>query len=108
MSHDEKKALLADVERAREFFKDFSPKGAHGLVVYACGPADLFEVIRLPRPVETRAVVDDSPYIEPLAELIGLGQWLVLLVNRQTGRMLLGDRDSLDEVAVIEDDVHGQ
>ena len=108
LGHDERKALRADIERTEEFLGGFSPKGAHGLVVYACGPADLFEVIRLPRPVETRAVVDDSPYIEPLAELIGLGQWLVLLVNRQVGRMLLGDRDSLDEVAVIEDDVHGQ
>ena len=77
-------------------------------MVYACGPADLFEVIRLPRPVETRAVIDDSPFIEPLAELVGVGSWFVVLVNRQTGRMFLGDRERLDEVDVIVDEVHGQ
>jgi peptide chain release factor subunit 1 len=108
LGHEEKKALLADVERTAEFLGDMSPKGAHGIVVYACGPADLFEVIRLPRPVETRAVIDDSPFVEPLAELAGLGSWLVVLVNRQTGRMFLGDRERLEEIGVIVDNVHGQ
>jgi peptide chain release factor subunit 1 len=109
LGHDEKKALLADVERTDEFLQgDFSPKGAHGVVVYACGPADLFEVIRLARPIDTRAVIDDSPFVEPLAELVGLGTWFVVLVNRQTGRMFLGDRERLDEVDVIVDEVHGQ
>src|SRR5205085_7637630 len=78
------------------------------VALYVCGPADLFEVIRLPRPIETRAVIDDSPLIEPLAELGGSGSWLVMLVNRQIGRMFLGDRERLDEVDVIVDNVHGQ
>jgi peptide chain release factor subunit 1 len=109
LGHDARKALLADVERVGEYLTDeFSPKGAHGAVVYACGPADLFEVIRLPRPVETRAVIDDSPFVEPLAALVGLGSWFVILVNRQTGRMLLGDRERLEEVDVIVDEVHGR
>ena len=108
LGHDEKTALRADLNRVEEYLSDFSPKGAHGLVVYASGPADLFEVIRLPRPVETRAVIDDSPFVEPLAEMIGLGSWMVVLVNRQTGRLLLGDRERLEELDQIVDDVHGQ
>src|SRR3954451_12198670 len=106
--HDAKIGIRHDVDRIAEFLDDFSPKGAHGLVIYACGPADLFEVIRLPRPIDTRAVIDDSPLIEPLAELIGAGSWFVVLVNRQTGRMFLGNRQRLDEVDVVVDDVHGQ
>src|SRR3954471_6117407 len=108
LGHDAKTALRADLDRVEEYLSDFSPRGAHGLVIYACGPADLFEVIRLPRPIETRAVIDDSPLVEPLAELVGLGSWLVVLVNRQTGRLLLGDRERLDELEPIVDDVHGQ
>src|SRR5947199_9500346 len=108
LEHDAKVALRADVDRVEEFLSTFSPKGAHGVVVYACGPADLFEVIRLPRPVETRTVIDDSPLIEPLAEMIGTGTWFVWLVNRHTGRMFLGDRERLDEGDVIVDEVHGQ
>jgi peptide chain release factor subunit 1 len=108
LDHDEKLALRADVDRIDEFLGDFSPKGAHGLVIYACGPADLFEVIRLPRSIPSRAVVDDSPFVEPLAGLIGHGSWLTLLVNRQTGRMFLGDRERLEEIDVILDEVHGR
>lgn len=109
LGHAEKKALLADVERTGDFLlSEFSPKGAHGVVVYACGQAELFEAIRLPRPIDTRAVIDDSPFVEPLAELVGLGSWLVVLVNRQTGRMFLGDRERLEEIDVIADEVHGQ
>src|SRR5881227_985093 len=108
LEHDAKVALREDVDRIEEYLSSFSPKGAHGVAVYACGPAELFEVIRLPRPIETRAVIDDSPLIEPLAELIGAGSWFVVLVNRQTGRMFLGDRERLDEVDVIVDEVHGQ
>jgi peptide chain release factor subunit 1 len=108
LAHDAKLALREDVDRVEEYLSSFSPKGAHGVVVYACGPAGLFEVIRLPRPIQTRAVIDDSPLIEPLAELLGAGSWCVVLVNRQTGRMFAGDRERLDEVDVIVDDVHGQ
>src|SRR3954469_1390299 len=108
LAHDAKVALREDVDHIEDYLSSFTPKGAHGVVVYACGPAGLFEVIRLPRPIETRAVIDDSPLIEPLAELIGTGSWLVVLVNRQTGRMFAGDRERLEEVDVIVDDVHGQ
>jgi peptide chain release factor subunit 1 len=108
LEHGAKVALREDVDRIEHYLATFSPKGAHGVAVYACGPAGLFEVIRLPRPIETRAVIDDSPLIEPLAELIGTGSWLVVLVNRQTGRMFAGDRERLDEVDVIVDNVHGQ
>src|SRR4051812_5034173 len=108
LAHDAKVALREDVDRVEDYLESFSPKGAHGVVVYACRPAGLFEVIRLPRPVETRAVIDDSPLIEPLAELVGAGSWCVVLVNRQIGRMFVGDPQRLAEVDVIVDDVHGQ
>src|SRR5919199_2647213 len=109
LSHEERKALEEDVERAGSFLRDFSPKGAHGAALFACGPADLFEVIRLPRPIETRAVIDDAPFVEPLVELLGSeANWMVVLVNRQTGRMLRGNRDHLVELPAIWDDVHGQ
>jgi peptide subunit release factor 1 (eRF1) len=109
LSHDAKKALLEDVKRADAFLRDFSPKGAHGLALFACGPADLFEAIRLPRPIETRAVIDDSPFVEPLVHSVAAADaWLVVLVNRQVGRILRGDGEQLEELDVIEDDVHGQ
>jgi peptide chain release factor subunit 1 len=110
LTHDQSQALAGDIERAREFFtsSDFSAKGAHGLALFASGPAGLFEAIRLPRPIETRVVINDAPFIEPLAELRSRGSWCVLLVNRQTGRMLRGSPERLAEQPPVVDDVHGQ
>src|SRR3954452_1838627 len=109
LSHEERKGLEDDVKRADSFLRDLSPKGAHGFALFACAGADLFEGMRLPRPIETRAVINDAPVVEPLVELIGSGGgWMVVLVNRQTGRLLRGDGHHFDEMPAIEDDVHGQ
>src|SRR4051795_6685498 len=53
LSHEERKGLEDDVKRADSFLRDLSPKGAHGIALFACGAADLFEGIRLPRPIDT-------------------------------------------------------
>ena len=108
LSHEAKKGLEEDLDRAAAFLRDLSPKGAHGFALFACGAADLFEGIRLPQPIETRAVIEDTPFVEPLVEMAVTGDWMVVLANRQTGRMLRGDRHGLHELAVIVDDVHGQ
>src|SRR6476469_9038902 len=63
LTHEEKKTLRTDIDRVESLLEGFTPKGAHGLVVYACGPVDLLETIRLPRPIETRAVIDHSPFV---------------------------------------------
>ena len=108
LEHGAQKALRRDIERARDFFGRLDVDGAHGLALFACGPADLFEAIKLPRPIETRAVVDDSPFVEPLAELGMRGSWCVMVVNRQVARMLRGSPEQLEELPVVEDEVHGR
>jgi peptide subunit release factor 1 (eRF1) len=110
LGHDERLALRADVERVREVLQgsDVATAGTHGLAVFACGPADLLEVVRLPHPIESRAVVDDHPIVEPLVRFGSSERWCVLLVNRRTARIFTGTADGLEEVDRIEDDVHRQ
>src|SRR4051812_28106549 len=107
--HGEVKALRDDVERVRSFLSNgsFDAKGAHGMAIYVAGPADLFEVIKLPRPVATAVVVDDSPFIEPIADLGSRTRWMVLLVSSRNGRILRGTADGLREIDQHWDDVHG-
>ena len=100
-SDDTKRALRADFERAREFFShDLPTDGARGLAVFFSGENDLFEVIRLPRPVQSEVVISDSPFIEPLVDLVS-GTWCILLCNRRTGRIFRGSSDRIEEVARI-------
>lgn len=108
VDHGTEVALREDVERAREFLETgLSAKGAGAVAVFACGPADLFETLKLPQPVASAVVVDDTPWVEPLARLGTRERLCVVLVNRRTGRVLRGTRERLEEVAAVEDDVHG-
>lgn len=103
------RTLRADFERARDFFSgDLPTDGARGLAVFCAGESDLFEVIRLPRPVQSEVVISDSPFIEPLVDLVS-GTWCILLCNRRTARVLRGSSDHIDEVArVTSEDVLSQ
>jgi len=110
LEHEERQALRADVERVRAVLQgpDVASSGTHGLAVFACGPADLLEVVRLSHPIESRAIVDDHACVEPLVRNGSSERWCVLLVNRKTARIFTGTADGLEEIDRIEGDTHGQ
>src|SRR5918995_6080441 len=99
IDHEERQALRADVERVREVLRGsgVASNGTHGVAVFACGPEGLLEVVRLPHPIESRAIVDDRPCVEPLVRGGASGRWSMLLVNRRTARIFLGAADGLEE-----------
>src|ERR687898_2647912 len=55
LEHEERQALRADLERVGEVLggSDVAENGTRGLAVFACGPADVLEVVRLPHPIES-------------------------------------------------------
>jgi peptide subunit release factor 1 (eRF1) len=110
LEHDEREALKSDVERVRETLQagDLAQNGTRAVAVYACKPADLLEVVRLRRPVESAVLVDRAPHVEPLVADAGAERWCVLLANRRNARFFVGDADGLQETDRVEDDVHSQ
>jgi peptide chain release factor subunit 1 len=110
LDHDERSALREDVERVREALmaSDLAQNGTRAVAVYACKPADLLEVVRITRPVESTVVLDRSPYLEPLVAEAHEERWCVLLANRRNARFFIGDGGSLEETDRVEDDVHSQ
>src|SRR4051812_31634702 len=107
LSHEQRTELKQDVERVRAYFeREFDASGTRGVAVFASSPIDLFDVHRLGRPIRSEAVIDDSPFIEPLTALPGDDGYAVLLVNRQIARILSGDASGMREVVNIVDDVH--
>lgn len=109
LDHGSRVALRKDVERVGDYLRgDFSPKGAHGLAIFACGPAGLFEALRLPGAVPPRVVVNDSPWLDPLVGPRRRRRCLAL-ASRRTLRVLLdGPSGELREVVSLTDDVHGR
>jgi peptide chain release factor subunit 1 len=110
LDHDERDALKEDVERVREALmaSDIAQNGTRAVAVYACKPADLLEVVRINRPVESAVVLDRSPYLEPLVAEAHEERWCVLLVNRRNARFFVGGDGGLEETDRVEDDVHSQ
>ena len=110
LSHDERTALKADVERVREVLggSDVAANGTRAVAVYACGPEELLEIVRLRRPVDNRVVLGRTAFVEPLVLQGTDERWLVLLSNRRAARLFVGPGDALEETDRIVDDVHSQ
>lgn len=107
--HDARQGLHDDLRRVEELLApDQIPgDGAHGLAIFADGPDDLLEVLRLPRPVASQVVVDQTPHVEPLTAFEDETRWCVALVNRSLARFMVGSPDGLAEVGSFDDDTHG-
>ncbi len=110
LTHAERASLRADLERVQAELGNsgIDAKGAHGLAVFASSAAGLFEVLKLSEPVDHEPVIADTPFVEPLSAIGAPERWCVLLVNRRTARLFCGSGDALDEVELIQDDVHRQ
>jgi len=109
LSHDDKMALQASLERAARFLENNLPSdGAHGVAVFASEPNDLFEALKLPRSIPNRVAIGRSPLVGPLVRLSRRERWCLALVNRRDARIFRGSPDGLREVQQIHDDVSGQ
>ena len=103
----ERRALQIDLERVREVLTgDVAADGAKAVAVFACEPEDLLEVVALRHPIDSRVVLDDAPYVEPLVHAGAAERWCVLLANRRAARLFTGVGDELVETDRIVDDVH--
>jgi peptide chain release factor subunit 1 len=110
LTHEERMNLRDDVERVREVLigSDVTANGTRAVAVYACGPEDLLEVVRLRRPVDNKVVLGRTAFVEPLV-LHGTDEtWMVVLANRRAARLFVGPGDALEETDRIVDDVHQQ
>ena len=109
LSHDDRTALQASLERATSFLENELPTdGAHGVALFTSEQADLFEALKLPRSVPNQVAIGYSPLVGPLARLERGERWCVVLVNRRNARILRGSPESLREVEQIRDEVFGQ
>lgn len=98
---------LLEELRARFDAADYSIEGASGLLVFASRDGDP-TLVKLPRPVEPEVAFDSTVHIRQLVQALPSETWCVLLCNRRTARLLIGDRNQLQQVEAFEDEVDGQ
>src|SRR3954454_7998283 len=100
LDHDARVAARADVERARNELSDdgLDAKGARAVALFACAPAHLSELLKLPRPTATQVTLDDSPWIEPLVGMVREPRLAVALIDKHNFRLFHGNEASLSEL----------
>lgn len=110
LGHQDKVALREDLKRIDSFLSapEAPFKGARSLAVFCSTPDDLFEVVRLAKPVPARVVIEPAPYVEPMIAVLETRQWLVALVNKRSARLLAGSPEGLREAERRDDDVPGR
>jgi peptide chain release factor subunit 1 len=109
LPHEDRMDLRASLERASALLEgDLPTEGAQALAVFAAQSVELFEALKLPRPVPNRVAIQRSPLIAPLARLARRERWCVALVNRRDARIFRGSPDGVYEVEQIHDLVFGQ
>jgi peptide subunit release factor 1 (eRF1) len=106
--HARRESLRADLEHARAFFEEWQPKGARGVALFSATMAEFFEAIPLPRPTQTRAFIEGSPYVTPLVAAADTRDWLIVLVDARNGRMLHGNTEHVEEFDRVHDSVPGR
>jgi peptide chain release factor subunit 1 len=97
-----------DIERVHALLRDDPTvaRGSRALAVFSCAATGVFEVVRLPNPVEPMAVVDTVPWLEPLAEIVSPEGWGVAVINRRDAKLFRGGPRGLVQFALISDDLH--
>jgi hypothetical protein len=112
LDHDTRMALRADTDRARTELGDNLDggwaEGAHALALFVCGPADLFEVVRLAHPTPNHVAVEAWPSIARLAEAGPLDPWAIAVFDGDDFRLLGGHGERLEVIETASDDHEGR
>src|SRR3712207_3658524 len=109
LSDDAQEALEADRERIERFLREeLDPSEADAVAVYSAHALDVFEAIRLTGRVESDARIDLRPILEPVMGHEDEGDWCVLLVTRDSGRIFRGGPTGIREIADVHSDVKNQ
>src|SRR5581483_4212077 len=109
MSHEQREALKADLQRIRDWFDNgFDREGVRGVAVFAASLDNLWSTVLLPEPVADDAHVGNELALAPLASHVGRDGALVAFVGRERGQVFRLRNGSLVEIADQTDEVPGQ
>lgn len=87
LDHDARLSLRGDIERIEDLVKD-EPSGRGTLAIFSCSRGGLLEVVRLPRAVRDRIMVDETPWISPmLAVLDEYHRCCAVVIDRESAHV---------------------
>ena len=110
MTHEQRGALKADIERIKRWFEDgFDRDGAQGVAVFAAGLDNFWSTLTLPEPVDDQVKINSELYLAPLTAFVGRGDGVFVgVVGRERGEVYRLESGQLREIADETEDVPGR
>ena len=101
LTHDQRVALKADLDRIRRFVEaEFERDGVRGLAVFSASIDNFWRPLPLTAPVPDAVKVNDELYLTPLVPIVGQGEGaLVAVVGRERGDLYRLRSGRLEEAA---------
>jgi peptide chain release factor subunit 1 len=89
LTHAQREALKADLERIRNFFEqEFNRDGAHGAAVFCAGLDNFWNPLALTDSVPDEVKIGKAFYLAPLVPLVGRGEGAIVAhVGREQGQL---------------------
>jgi peptide chain release factor subunit 1 len=108
LDKDARGGLEAEVAAVQEWLEKERPR-ARGLAVFSSTAAGLWATYRLPVPVADRLSFEAHPLVIPLLGLIeDLERYVVVLVDKESARLLTVFEGQIESVEAFTDDVPGK
>jgi len=106
----QRKAVLEDLERIREFFRDEGDRFGRGVAVFAASQAGIWQVHELPRDVESQIAIGFEAHVAPLIKILEqLEPFVTCLIARDSARLFYGRLGKFEELQqIVDEEVPGQ
>jgi peptide chain release factor subunit 1 len=110
LTHDQRGALKADLERiARWFDDDFERDGSQAVAVFAASLDNFWSTLSLPEPVPDGVKVGRELHLAPLVPVVArVDGTIVAVVGREQGQLFRLEAGRLQEIAEHFDEQPGQ
>ncbi len=96
------KSIKGDIERIESYIVTNKREFKRALVIFSSGMTGLWRIYHLSVPVKNQLVIDMTPCIEPLLDLIdNYPRYLVLIIDKEHGRVFIVQQSEIMEYAMV-------
>ncbi len=105
-SHDQRKSVLDDLERIKEFVRDEQDRFGRGLALFVNSNAEVFEAIEIPSQIESTITIGSYANVAPLIRLREqLEPFCTCLIARDQARIFFSTMGRIEELSLSRDDM---
>ncbi len=105
-SHEQRKAVLDDLDRVKEFVRDEQDRYGRGLALFVNSHEDLWEAIEIPAQIESSMTIGPSTNVYPLIRLLEkVEPYCTCLISRDQSRIFYSDLGRIAELSQTRDDM---